>query len=198
MEFSTSGDLLNCGGVFADALFPGLAVHFNFDARADGDVRLFARKIGRAAFGRLHLHLLAGLYFDEGLRGGAILAVGLAPDFAAQHRNIIIHGGGRAGAGPTGLAVGELVRVVELIGAHARLHFEPARASFAAGEQRAIGARHFGILAVRDGVADEVVRRVALGHGRHRAIELVLHGREYRGRGRLRGLRGRQCGEGRR
>ena len=79
--------------------------------------------------------------------GGAILAVGLAPDFAAQHGNIVIDGGGRAGAGPAGLAVGELVGVVELIGADARLHFEPARASVAAGEERAVGAGDFGILA---------------------------------------------------
>ena len=64
--------------------------------------------------------------------GGAILTVGLAPDFAAQHGNVIIEGGGRAGAGPTGLAVGQLVRVVELIGAHARLDFEPAGASVGA------------------------------------------------------------------
>ena len=106
-----------------------------------------ARKIRRAAFGGLHLHFLAGLYFDERLGGGAVLAVGLAPDFAAQDGNVVIHGGGRAGAGPAGLAVGELVRVVELVGADARLDFEPARASVAAGEQRAVGAGNFGILA---------------------------------------------------
>ena len=197
MEFSTSGDLLNCGGVFADAFFPGLAVHFNFHARADGGVRGFARKIRRAAFGGLHLNFLARLYLDQRLRGGAVLAVGLAPDFAAQHGDVVIHGDGPARAGPAGLAVGELVRVVQLIGADARLDFEPARASLTAGEQRAIGAGDFGIFAVRDGVADEVVRGIALGHGGHRAVELVLHGREHRGRGRLRGLRGCQCGKGR-
>ena len=131
-------------GVSPHALFPGLAVHVNFHARADGGVRLLARKIRRGAFGRLHLHLLAGLDFDQGFRGGAVLAVGLAPDFAAQDGNIVVERHGGAGAGPAGRAIAELVRIVELVASGAGLHLEPAAAVLGAGKQRAIRAGDFG------------------------------------------------------
>ena len=87
--------------------------------------RLF-RKIGRGAFGCLHLHLLARLDLDQGFRGRAILAVRFSPDLPPQNRDIIVKDGRRAGTRPAGLPVGELMGVVELVGAGARLHFEPA------------------------------------------------------------------------
>ena len=148
-------------------------------------MRLFAGKIRGVALGGLNLNLLAGSYFYKRFTGGSILAVGFQPNFATKDRNVVIDDDAGAGTGPAGLAVGEFVSVVELVGTDAGLNFEPTGARFGAGEQRAVGSGHFGILAVGNRAADEVGGRVALGHGSHRAIQLVLHGDKDRGRGRL-------------
>ena len=169
------------GGVLANFFFPGLAIYFNFDVRSDGDVGLFAREIGSVTFGGLNLNLLAGFDFDQGFSGGPILAVGFAPDFATQHRNVIINDHTGSWAGPAGLAVGELVGVIELIGSDAGLDFEPARARLGAGEQRAVRARNLRILAVGNRAADEIGGRIAIRHGSHGTIQLLFHGDENRG-----------------
>jgi hypothetical protein len=126
------------GGIFANPLFPGLAIDFDFDARAHGYMRLFAREIRGVAFGGLYLDLLAGFYFYQRFGGGAILAVRFAPDFTAQHRDVVIDNNAGSGTGPAGLPVGDLVRVVELIRSHTGLDLEPARARFGAGQQRTV------------------------------------------------------------
>jgi len=87
-----------------------------------------------------HLHLLARFHFDQRLGRGAVLLVGLAPDFSAQHVNIVVQRHRGARTPPTWLAFAQLMRVIELITSHPGLHFEPARSILGAREQRAVRA----------------------------------------------------------
>src|SRR6202040_4153055 len=111
---------------------------------------------GRVAFGGLHLHLLVRLDLNYSLGRRAILTVRFTPDFAAQYGNIVIHGNGGSGAGPTRLAVAQFMGVVELIASDARLHLEPACAIFRAHKYRAVRAGNLAKLPVRHGVADKI------------------------------------------
>ena len=155
------------GRIFADALLPRLAVHANINARADEGVRLFVRKIRRVAFGSLRRHLLASLDFDQGFGGGAVLTVGLAPDFAAQDVRIIVNRCGRARACPVRRAIADAVRVVELVAADARLNLEPSAAILVAREQCAIRARHGSKLAIGNGNREKISGRISFTEGRY-------------------------------
>ena len=138
MELSTAGDLLNAAVYRRTRSSQGLRSTW-ISARAPTDVlRSLVRKVRRSAFGGLNLHLLARFHFDQGFGGCAILSVGLAPDFAAKHGNVVVEHRRSAGAGPTGRAVADLVSVIELLRSHARLNFEPAGAIVAARKQRAV------------------------------------------------------------
>src|SRR3984957_11597776 len=130
--------------------------------RANADVRFLARKIRRVYLRRLYLNLLAGLNLDQRLGSRAILPISLAPDLPAQHVNIVVQRHSGARTRPTWLAFAQLMGVIELISSHPGLNFEPACSILGAREQRAVRTGNLGILAVRDGIADEIVGRLGL------------------------------------
>src|SRR6185437_7670456 len=145
-------------GVVADALFPRFTVHVDRNERTNGGVWRLMRKIRSPTLAALHLHLLARLHLNQALRSLAVLPIRLPPHFAAENGNIVIEHGRLCAAGKVVASASDFVRIVELIGAYARLDFEIAIMVVIALDQRAIGAGDFGFVGVRDGIADEVCR----------------------------------------
>src|SRR6202030_1858397 len=123
-------------------------------------------------------------HLDERLGGGAILALCLPPHGPLEHGGILIDRNRLAETPRKSRAViAHVMRIVELVAAHAHLPFEPAAALLLAGKQRPIRSRHFGPVVVRDRITKEVSRRGSLADGRHLAVPLLLNGsQEWRWR----------------
>ena len=110
------------------------------------------------------------------------MAVGLAPHFAAENRNVIVECRSCAGAGPVGSAIAEFVGAVQIVIANARLDFEPARVIFIAVQERAIGAGNGDGFAIRERVTEKIGAGFGFAERGYRTIELGLHGNEDGGR----------------
>ena len=174
-----------CTRVQTNFFFPRLAVGMNGNFQAIRGVRLFARKIRRVFLGRLRLHFLGRIDFDERFGRGAELFVGREPHGAAEHFGSVVdrHGGGVTAL--AGRGVSDLVRVVQIVASHAHLRFEPPRMAFLTREQGSVRAHDFRAVRRGQDIADEICRRRGLGKNRQFALHLFVHGRDHGRRRRL-------------
>src|SRR5208282_503614 len=140
------GGLPEVSRIVAHFLFPRLAIDGERNPRPRVGLRLFARKIRRAALLGLYVHFLAGLYLDQRFGGGAVLFVGFQPDRAAQHLGIVVERGIDAGAAVWRRSAIDLVSVIEFVAAGAHRNFQPTIPCLIAAQKSSVGTRDRGAL----------------------------------------------------